>query len=167
MNILKEHKEALGWTIADIKGISPSTCMHRILLEEGAKPSRQPQRRLNPPMMEVVKKEVLKLLQADMIFPISDSQWVSPTQVVPKKGGITVVENQQGELVPTSDSEGALTTEQEEEAFEVKSEGPITRARARAIARATQSLVAQETRDDAARKCIMLSKTLLCVAHEE
>ena len=52
-------------------------------------------------MMEVVKKEVLKLLQADMIFPISDSQWVSPTQVVPKKGGITVVENQHGEMVPT------------------------------------------------------------------
>ena len=92
VNILKEHKEALGWTIADIKGISPSTCMHRILLEEGVKPSRQPQRRLNPPMMEVVKKEVLKLLQADMIFPISDCQWVSPTQFVPKKGGITIVE---------------------------------------------------------------------------
>jgi len=106
VNILKEHKEALGWTIADIKGISPSTCMHRILLEEGAKPSRQPQRRLNPPMMEVVKKEVLKLLQADMIFPISDSQWVSSTQVVPKKGGITVVENQQGELVPTKTQTG-------------------------------------------------------------
>jgi hypothetical protein len=71
------------------------------LLEEEAKPSRQPQRRLNPPMMEVVKKEVLKLLQAGMIYPISDSEWVSPTQVLPKKGGITVVENQSGELVPT------------------------------------------------------------------
>ena len=99
--VLKEHKTALGWTIADIKGISPSTCMHRILLEDNAKPSRQPQRRLNPPMMEVVKKEVLKLLQSGMIYPISDSQWVSPTQVVPKKGGITVVENHQGEFVPT------------------------------------------------------------------
>ena len=99
--MLKEHKTALGWTIADIKGISPITCTHRILLEDDAKPSRQPQRRLNPPMMEVVKKEVLKLLQAGMIYPISDSSWVSPTQVVPKKGGLTVVANQSGEMVPT------------------------------------------------------------------
>jgi hypothetical protein len=52
VQVLKEHKTAIGWTIADIKGISPSTCMHRILLEEGAKPSRKPQRRLNPPMMD-------------------------------------------------------------------------------------------------------------------
>src|ERR1044071_3764794 len=106
VQVLKRNVTALGWTIADIKGISPSTCMHRILLEEGVKPSRQPQRRLNPPMMEVVKKEVLKLLQADMIFPISDSQWVSPTQVVPKKGGITIVENQDGEMVPTRTQTG-------------------------------------------------------------
>ncbi|XP_019158165.1 PREDICTED: uncharacterized protein LOC109154882 [Ipomoea nil] len=68
---------------------------------EGAKPSRQPQRRLNPPMMEVVKEEVLKLLGAGIIYPISDSKWVSPTQVVPKKTGITVVRNQNNELVPT------------------------------------------------------------------
>ena len=101
MTVLKEHKTAIGWTIADIKGISPTTCMHRILLEGEEKPSRQPQRRLNPPMMDVVKKEVLKLLQAGMIFPISDSKLVSPMQVVPKKGGITVVKNEQGELVPT------------------------------------------------------------------
>lgn len=53
--VLKEFKEAIGWTVGDIKGLSPSTCMHRILLEEGYKPSRQVQRRLNPPMMEVVK----------------------------------------------------------------------------------------------------------------
>ncbi|XP_021722788.1 uncharacterized protein LOC110690271 [Chenopodium quinoa] len=101
VTVLKEHKLAIGWTIADIKGISPSTCMHRILLEHDAKPVRQPQRRLNPPMMEVVKKEIIKLLQVGMIFPISDSKWVSPTQVVPKKSGVTVVENQQGEMVPT------------------------------------------------------------------
>ncbi|XP_059431555.1 uncharacterized protein LOC132165068 [Corylus avellana] len=101
VQVLKEHKTAIGWTIADIKGISPSTCMHRILLEEGAKPSRQPQRRLNPPMMDVVKKEILKLLEVGVIYPISDSNWVSPVQVVPKKTGITVVKNQNNELVPT------------------------------------------------------------------
>ena len=93
MQILKEHKTAIGWTIADIKGISPSTCMHRILLEEGAKPSRQPQRRLNPPMMDVVKKEILKLLKVGVIYLISDSNWVSLVQVVPKKIVITIVKN--------------------------------------------------------------------------
>ncbi|KAK4411148.1 Retrovirus-related Pol polyprotein from transposon.6 [Sesamum angolense] len=99
IRVLREFREAIGWTIVDIKGLSPSTCMHRILLEEGAKPSREAQRRLNPPMMEVVKKEILKLLDAGMIFPISDSEWVSPTQVVPKKTGITVIENSIGNLV--------------------------------------------------------------------
>ncbi|KAL0404316.1 UNVERIFIED_CONTAM: Retrovirus-related Pol polyprotein from transposon.6 [Sesamum radiatum] len=64
VRVLREFKEAIGWTIADIKGLSPSTCMHRILLKEGTKPSREAQRRLNPPMMEVVKKEILKLLDA-------------------------------------------------------------------------------------------------------
>ena len=75
--------------------------MHHILLEEGARPSRQPQRRLNPPMMDGVKKEILKLLEVGVIYPISDSNWVSPVQVVPKKTGITVVKNQNDELVPT------------------------------------------------------------------
>ncbi len=60
--VLKENKEALGWTLADIKGISPTLCQHHIVLEEDAKPVRQPQRRLNPPMMEVVKKEIVKAL---------------------------------------------------------------------------------------------------------
>ncbi|KAL2228950.1 UNVERIFIED_CONTAM: Retrovirus-related Pol polyprotein from transposon 17.6 [Sesamum indicum] len=101
IHVLREFREAIGWTIADIKGLSPSTCMHRILLEEGAKPSREAQRRLNRPMMEVVKKEILKLLDAGIIFPISDSEWISPTQVVPKKTGITVVENSFGNLIPT------------------------------------------------------------------
>ena len=70
--VLKDYKKAIGWTIADIKGISPSTCMHRILLEEDAKPLIQAQRRLKPLMMEVVKKEILKLLDPGIIYPISD-----------------------------------------------------------------------------------------------
>jgi len=100
VDVLSRHKTTIGWTIADIKGISPSTCTHRILLEGEEKPCRQPQRRLNPPMMEVVKNEVLKLMQADMIYPISDSKWVSPTQVVPKKGGIQVVKNEKETWLP-------------------------------------------------------------------
>ena len=76
-------------------------CMHQILLEEGSKPTREEQRRLNPPVMEVVKKEILKLLDVGVIYPISDSKWVSPIQVVPKKSGVTVVKNNENELVPT------------------------------------------------------------------
>ncbi|KAM1624795.1 hypothetical protein ACFX2K_022943 [Malus domestica] len=102
IRVLKEHKTAIGWTLADIRGISPTTCMHRILLEEGAKPTREAQRRLNPPMMEVVKKEIIKLLDCGVIYPISDSRWVSPVQCVPKKSGVTVVKNAENELVPTS-----------------------------------------------------------------
>ncbi|XP_021621438.1 uncharacterized protein LOC110621463 [Manihot esculenta] len=84
-----------------MKGISPSTCMSRILMEEDCKPVRDAQRRLNPLMMEVVKKEIVKLLNAEVIYLISDSQWVSPIHVVPKKTGITIVQNSEGELVPT------------------------------------------------------------------
>ncbi|CAL9025924.1 unnamed protein product [Prunus brigantina] len=60
--VLKEHKTAIGWSIADIKGISPTMCMHKILLEDNAMPKRDAQRRLNPNMKEVVRKEVMKLL---------------------------------------------------------------------------------------------------------
>ena len=70
-------------------------------MEEDVKPSRQPHRRLNPIMKEVVKKEVLKLLDVGVIYPIVDSKWVSPTQVVPKKSRVTVVENENNELIPT------------------------------------------------------------------
>jgi hypothetical protein len=100
LEVLKEHKEAIGWTVADLKGIDPSICMHRIHLEEGARPSREAQRWLNPNMKEVVMKEVVKLLDAGIIYPISDSKWISPTQVVLKKSGLTVVENAAGELIP-------------------------------------------------------------------
>ncbi|CAN6685907.1 unnamed protein product [Malus baccata var. baccata] len=87
VRVLKKFKSALGWTLADIK--------------DGAKPTREAQRRLNPPMMEVVKKEIIKLLDCGVIYPISDSRWVSPIQCVPKKSGVTVVENAENELVPT------------------------------------------------------------------
>ena len=101
LSVLKKHKKAIGWTLADIPGITPSTCMHRINLEDGAKPVRQPHRRLNPVILDVAKKEVTKLLQARIIYPISDSQWVSPVQVVPKKIGLTVIKNEKEELIPT------------------------------------------------------------------
>ncbi|KAL4310683.1 hypothetical protein GQ457_01G021270 [Hibiscus cannabinus] len=98
---LRQHKEALGWTIADIRGISPTICMHKILLDEKHKPTVDAQRRLNQAMKEVVRKEILKWLDAGIIYPISDSEWVSPVQCVPKKGGITVISNEKNELIPT------------------------------------------------------------------
>ncbi|RDX71306.1 hypothetical protein CR513_49369, partial [Mucuna pruriens] len=101
LEVLRQHKKAIGWKLSDLPGINPSICMHRILMEEDIKPIRQQQRRLNPTILDVVKKEVTKLLAAGIIYPISDSQWVSPVQVVPKKSGMTVTKNQQDELVPT------------------------------------------------------------------
>ncbi|CAN6725599.1 unnamed protein product [Malus baccata var. baccata] len=71
------------------------------LIREGAKPIREAQRRLNPLMMEVVKKEVIKLLDVGIIYPISDSKWVSPIQVVPKQSEVTVLKNEANELMPT------------------------------------------------------------------
>ena len=106
LEILRTQKTALGWTIADIKGISPLICTHRIHLEEDVKPSRQPQRRLNPIMKEVVKKEVLKLLDVGVIYPIADRKWANPTQVVPKKSGVTVVANENNEIIPTHVTSG-------------------------------------------------------------
>lgn len=75
--------------------------MHKIILEENAKPMVDAQRRLNPNMKEVVKKEIIKLLDFGIIFPISDSSWVSPVQCVPKKGGMPVVKNESDKLIAT------------------------------------------------------------------
>src|SRR3954465_8208133 len=101
IEVLKANKEAIGWVLSDLKGISPAYCMLKIMMEDDYKPVAQPQRRLNPSMKEVVRKEVVKLLEAGMIYPISDSEWVSPVQVVPKKGGMTVIRNEKNELIPT------------------------------------------------------------------
>ena len=75
--------------------------MHKFLMNDEYKPTVEHQRRLNPIMKEVVKKEIIKWLDAGIIYPISDSSWVSPMQCVPKKGGITVVTNEKNELIPT------------------------------------------------------------------
>ncbi|GJS45009.1 DNA-directed DNA polymerase [Tanacetum coccineum] len=100
LEVLRNHKGAIAWSIADIKGINSSFCTDKILMEDEFKPSVQPQRRVNPNIKEVVKKEVIKLLDAGLIYHISDSPWVSPVQVVPKKGGMTVVKNEKDELIP-------------------------------------------------------------------
>ncbi|GJU75596.1 reverse transcriptase domain-containing protein [Tanacetum coccineum] len=99
--VLKNHKQAFAWKTTDIPGICLSFCKHKIQLIDDKNPVVQKQRRLNPNMQEVVKKEIVKLLDTGIIYLIPDSPWVSPIHCVPKKGGITVVTNKKDELVPT------------------------------------------------------------------
>nr|GEU60471.1 reverse transcriptase domain-containing protein [Tanacetum cinerariifolium] len=101
ITVLKSHKRAIAWKHSDIKGIDPEFCTHNILMEEDIEPEVQHQRRVNPKIHDVIKNEVLKFLDAGLIYPISDSPWVSPIHRVPKKGGFTVVENEKNELIPT------------------------------------------------------------------
>nr|GEZ40333.1 reverse transcriptase domain-containing protein [Tanacetum cinerariifolium] len=101
LKVLKSHKRTIAWKITDIKGIDLRFCNHKILMEEDYKPAVQSQRLVNQKIHKVIKKEVIKLLDAGMIYPISNSPWVSPIHCVPKKVGITVVENENNELIPT------------------------------------------------------------------
>ncbi|GJR90170.1 reverse transcriptase domain-containing protein [Tanacetum coccineum] len=98
---LKSHKRAIAWKMSDIKGIDPKFYTHKILMEDNVKPTVQHQIWVNPKIHEVIKKEVIKLLKAGLIYLISDSPWVSPIHCVPKKGGITVIENDDNKLIPT------------------------------------------------------------------
>ncbi|KAK1631934.1 hypothetical protein QYE76_006249 [Lolium multiflorum] len=100
LEILKKHRGAIGYTLDDLKGISPSICQHAINMEDDAKPVVEHQRRLIPKMKDVVRNEVLRLLEAGIIYPIADSRWVSHVHCVPKKGGMTVVPNDNDELIP-------------------------------------------------------------------
>ncbi|GJU48036.1 reverse transcriptase domain-containing protein [Tanacetum coccineum] len=101
ISVLKKYKQAFSWKTTDIPGIYPPFCKHKIQLLENKKPIVQKQRRLNPNMQEVVKKEIVKLLDTRIIYPVADSPWVSPIHCVPKKSGIMVVTNENNELVPT------------------------------------------------------------------
>nr|GEX49709.1 reverse transcriptase domain-containing protein [Tanacetum cinerariifolium] len=77
IKVLKSHKQAIAWKVSDIKGINPKFCTQKILMEDDLKPAVQHQRRVNPKIHNVIKKEVLKLLDAGLIYPISDSPWSS------------------------------------------------------------------------------------------
>ena len=92
--------EAMRWNLSDLKGINPSLCTHRIFLEEDSRSSREAHRRLNPKVWDVVRDEILIWL-ACIIYHISDSPWVSPLHVVPKKTEITVTTNDKGEELQT------------------------------------------------------------------
>nr|GFD21901.1 reverse transcriptase domain-containing protein [Tanacetum cinerariifolium] len=101
ITVLKSHKRAIAWKHSNIKDIDLEFYTHKILMEEDFEPVVQHQRRVNPKIHDVIKQEVIKLLDAGLIYPISDIPWVSPVHCVPKKGGFTVVENEDNELIPT------------------------------------------------------------------
>jgi hypothetical protein len=85
LTILEKHRSTFSYSLEDLKGISPILCTHHIPIDPAYPPSREPQRRLNNAMREI-KKDVLKLLHAGITYPMPYSEWVSPVQVVPKKG---------------------------------------------------------------------------------
>ncbi|GJT09070.1 putative nucleotidyltransferase, ribonuclease H [Tanacetum coccineum] len=101
LQVLERRKGAIGWKMSDIKGISPSYCTHKILMEDDYKPVIQPQRRLNPKVQDVIKNKIVKLLDSGLIYPISNCSWVSPIHVVPKKGKMTIVLNDNNQLIPS------------------------------------------------------------------
>nr|GEV10483.1 reverse transcriptase domain-containing protein [Tanacetum cinerariifolium] len=101
ITVLKSHKQAIAWKLSDINSINPEFCTHKILKEEDFELVVQHQRRVNSKIHDVIKQEVIKLLDAGLIYPIFDSPWVSPVHCVPKKGGFTVVENEDNELILT------------------------------------------------------------------
>nr|GEW38108.1 retrovirus-related Pol polyprotein from transposon 17.6 [Tanacetum cinerariifolium] len=101
IKVLKSYKQAIAWKLSIIQGINLEFCTHKILMEEDYKPAVQHQRWFNPKIHDVINKEVEKLLDAGLIYPISDSPWVSPVHYVPKKGGFTMVKNEENELIPT------------------------------------------------------------------
>jgi hypothetical protein len=98
--LLKKHRKVIGYSINDLKGLSPAFCTHRIPMDDQCKPVMDHQRRLTHAMREVVKKEVIKLLDAGIIYPVPHRESVSPVHCVPKKGGLTVVKNEKDELIP-------------------------------------------------------------------
>jgi hypothetical protein len=97
---LEKYRSVIGYSLKDLNGISLSLCTHRIPMEQEYKPVCEHQQRLNNAVREVVKKEVLKLLKSRVIYPISDSEFASPVQVVPTKGGMTIIRNEKIELIP-------------------------------------------------------------------
>nr|GEU43134.1 reverse transcriptase domain-containing protein [Tanacetum cinerariifolium] len=101
IKVLKSGKKAIAWKLTDIRGIDPEFCSHKILLEDDFTQKVQSQRRVNPKIHDVIKKEIKKLLDAGLIYPISVSPWISHIHCIPKKGGMTVIKNDENELVPT------------------------------------------------------------------
>jgi len=86
-NMLRNHLGTFAWSYKEITGVHPSVCTHHIYIKEGCKPVFQPLRRMNPTLKDIFKEELQKLLDVGFIYPISDSKWVPPLVLVPKKNG--------------------------------------------------------------------------------
>ncbi|GJU82268.1 reverse transcriptase domain-containing protein [Tanacetum coccineum] len=114
LQVLEKQKGEITWKMSDIKGISPSFCTYKILMEESFKPVIQPQRRLNPKVQDVVKDEIVRLLDSGLIYPISDSPWVSHIHVVPKKGGMTVKRRKRIDTISDSFFQISIAPEDQE-----------------------------------------------------
>ena len=87
MSILKEKSGAFAWEYKDMKGIHSDMCIHHIYTQYNMRHIRQPQRRMNPALKDIVKEELQKLLSVRFIYLISDSKWVSPLTIVPNNNG--------------------------------------------------------------------------------
>ena len=85
LKVLKKQAGAFAWEYTDMKGIHPDTCIHHIYMDPSMSPVRQPQRRMNPALKDIVKEELQKLLTVGFIYPISDNKWVSPLVVFRRK----------------------------------------------------------------------------------
>lgn len=86
LKLLQEIQQAFAWDYIDMKGLDPKICTHRIYISPECKLVRQSQRIINLALRDIVKTELQKLLTIGFIYPISDSQWISPLVIVPKKG---------------------------------------------------------------------------------
>ena len=100
LRVLQDHKDAIGWSLAHLKGIRPSMCMHRILLEDGNKPSVEAQRRLNPIIKEVVKKRGIEVVRCRSDLPYLRQFVGKPSTGCPKKGGTIVIRTENNALLP-------------------------------------------------------------------
>ena len=101
MDVLKKRRNIIIWQILNIKGISPSYYIYKILMEIGHKPTIKRYMRLSPNMQKVIKNEVVKLSDGRIIYPISDSSWATPIYCIPKKEGMIIMKNKEEDLIPT------------------------------------------------------------------
>jgi hypothetical protein len=98
--VLKMHHKAIEYSLNDLKGISPSIATHRIFMEDEAQPVTDFQWKLKPEMKEVVRKEIIRLLDASIIYNVKESDWVNLVHCVPNKGGFMAVPNKHNEMFP-------------------------------------------------------------------
>jgi hypothetical protein len=101
LDVLIKHCKVFWYSLTDIKGTDPSIITHKIIMEDDAKSFVDTQKRMNPKMKEVIRKEVIRLLDALIIYQLSDNKWVSHAHCIPKDRAITIISNGENSLIPT------------------------------------------------------------------